>query len=515
MSQHDYDLANQAGAAFRADLNIVLAAIVSQNSGATAPSTTFAYQWWADTTTGLLKIRNAANSAWVTVGDLSLPNLGLRDANVVTVGGTANAITLTKVLPGTALAQGQISYFKATASNSGATTIADSGLAAKNVFFNGAACAGGEIISGESYLVYYDGTQYHLFSSGNSAQMLQLQTNTAFTTAGTSTAYTLTPVPALASYATGKPRYNVQFHAANGASPTMNISGLGVKNLKVYDSSGAKVTPAAGAFALNMIADVLYDGTDIVVLNQLPTTATRKIETISASVSSNALTLTLNPTTLDFRSSTLSSGTVNTRSVPSAISLTVASGATLGTANGVAARLAVLALDNAGTVELAVSNLNGGVNLDETTLISTTALSGSSNSASVIYSTTARTNVSFRVVGFIDITETTAGTWATAATTIQGYGGQACSGFAGIGYGQTWQTVTRTSGTTYYNTTGRPIIFCPMGPANVTISVTINGYSFQNIVSSNANTVVQPFIVSPGASYSHTTTGTVTVAELR
>jgi hypothetical protein len=77
MAQHDYDIANQAGAAFRSDLNSALSAIVSNNSGATAPSTTFAYQWWADTTTGLLKVRNAANSAWVTVGTLASANLGL------------------------------------------------------------------------------------------------------------------------------------------------------------------------------------------------------------------------------------------------------------------------------------------------------------------------------------------------------------------------------------------------------------------------------------------------------
>jgi len=36
-----------------------------------------AYMWWADTTTGLLKIRNAANTAWVTVGTLATENLGL------------------------------------------------------------------------------------------------------------------------------------------------------------------------------------------------------------------------------------------------------------------------------------------------------------------------------------------------------------------------------------------------------------------------------------------------------
>jgi hypothetical protein len=77
VAQHDYIIANQSGAAFRSDLNNGLAAIVSQNSGAAQPSTTYAYQWWADTTTGLLKIRNAANSAWITVGTLADANLGL------------------------------------------------------------------------------------------------------------------------------------------------------------------------------------------------------------------------------------------------------------------------------------------------------------------------------------------------------------------------------------------------------------------------------------------------------
>lgn len=75
----DYSLANQSGANFRSELNSILAAVVSQNSGSTAPSTTYAYQWWIDTgvSPALLKIRNAANDAWITVGDVTATNLGL------------------------------------------------------------------------------------------------------------------------------------------------------------------------------------------------------------------------------------------------------------------------------------------------------------------------------------------------------------------------------------------------------------------------------------------------------
>jgi hypothetical protein len=80
MSQStDYVLSNQSGANFRAELNSILAAIVSQNSGSTAPTTTYAYQLWIDTSTSpaLLKLRNGANNGFITIGDVTAANLGL------------------------------------------------------------------------------------------------------------------------------------------------------------------------------------------------------------------------------------------------------------------------------------------------------------------------------------------------------------------------------------------------------------------------------------------------------
>tara|TARA_R110000764_G_scaffold170323_1_gene257354 strand:+ start:960 stop:1742 length:783 start_codon:yes stop_codon:yes gene_type:complete len=77
MSQHDYNVANGTGAAVRADINLALTAIAGANSGGTSPSTTYAFQLWADTTSGSLKIRNGGNSAWIVVGALANPNLGL------------------------------------------------------------------------------------------------------------------------------------------------------------------------------------------------------------------------------------------------------------------------------------------------------------------------------------------------------------------------------------------------------------------------------------------------------
>ena len=185
-----------------------------------------------------------------------------------------------------------------------------------------------------------------------------------------------------------------------------------------------------------------------------------KIAGITATTGSGAMTITLNPTTLDFRSTTLTTGVPVTRTVSSPISLVVPSTATLGTVSAIQSRIIVLAIDNAGTVELACVNLSGGSQLDETNIINTTLIAAASNSASLYYSTTARTGVAYRVVGYIDSTQTTAGTWAQTLT-VQGQGGNALAAMSSLGYGQTLQKhgtdITRAAGTTYTNTTGKPI----------------------------------------------------------
>ena len=68
MAQHDYTINNQTFPSYRTDHNNSLSAIASNNSGATEPSTTYAYQWWYDTSSNALKIRNADNDAWITIG---------------------------------------------------------------------------------------------------------------------------------------------------------------------------------------------------------------------------------------------------------------------------------------------------------------------------------------------------------------------------------------------------------------------------------------------------------------
>lgn len=243
------------------------------------------------------------------------------------------------------------------------------------------------------------------------------------------------------------------------------------------------------------------------------------IKSISASVASSALTISASALSLDFRSTTLTSGTITTVAGTPA-NLVVPSTATLGTTNAIQSRLIVLALNNAGTIELAVVNIAGGNDLTETGLISTTAISAAATSASVIYSTTARTSVAYRVIGYIESTQATAGTWATTPSTIQGCGGQALTAMSSLGYGQTWQLPTRALSTTYYNTTGRPIQVSvqPLANTSNTSTVVVNGVTICSYVSNASGGDVPgvQFIVPPNASYSATSIiGLGVWAELR
>lgn len=302
------------------------------------------------------------------------------------------------------------------------------------------------------------------------------------------------------------------------------------------------------------------------------------IQPITASVATSALTCTLNPTILNFRSTPLTSGTVNTVSIASAISVTVPSGALMATVSAQQSRLVLVALYDGGTPVLGVTSTVGGENLDETTLLTSTAIAttctftgaiavttgiltlsatgtgtlalgmsitgtgvpsgtyvkalltgtlgaaGSTYSTNIttavasttisgsagigVYTTAAVTASPFRVVGYVESTQATAGTWATAPSTIQGQGGQALAAMSSLGYGQTWQVVTgsRAQTTTYYNTTGSPIFITIFtNTAGGTSTLIVNGVVINTVASGGIygyNNLIG--IIPPNASYSAT-----------
>ena len=90
MAQHDYVIDNSTGANVRADINSALQAIVTNNSGSSAPSATFPFMLFADSAAGTMKIRNAADNAFIELfqldgtftledGSASTPALAFRD----------------------------------------------------------------------------------------------------------------------------------------------------------------------------------------------------------------------------------------------------------------------------------------------------------------------------------------------------------------------------------------------------------------------------------------------------
>ena len=68
MSQHDLNIANQTAPNTRSDINNALQALGSNNSGSSAPSTTYANMHWYDTSSNILKQRSEANDAWISIG---------------------------------------------------------------------------------------------------------------------------------------------------------------------------------------------------------------------------------------------------------------------------------------------------------------------------------------------------------------------------------------------------------------------------------------------------------------
>ncbi|RVJ23795.1 phage tail protein [Sinorhizobium medicae] len=64
MAQHDQIIADAAGLAFRNDINAALAALFSSSSGAAEPTVKAAGQLWFNSTSGVLQVRNSANTAW-------------------------------------------------------------------------------------------------------------------------------------------------------------------------------------------------------------------------------------------------------------------------------------------------------------------------------------------------------------------------------------------------------------------------------------------------------------------
>lgn len=158
----------------------------------------------------------------------------------------------------------------------------------------------------------------------------------------------------------------------------------------------------------------------------------------TCSVGSSALTIALKrrdgsdpstdqPVRIAFRNVTAGTGDYSILKVTAATSLVVSSGSTLGMTSAVLARLWIVGFNDAGTFRLGIYNPVGSASIiapNDDQLNSSTAEGGAggADSAQTYYTGSAVSAKAMRILGYIECTEATAGTWATAPSKIQLYG---------------------------------------------------------------------------------------------
>lgn len=142
------------------------------------------------------------------------------------------------------------------------------------------------------------------------------------------------------------------------------------------------------------------------------------------SVATNALTITvttkdgkvptaINPVRCSFQSASGSTAAHTLRYLTSTLAITVPSGATLGHVSAKDQYVWVYLIDDAGVIDMAVS---GVFPFDTGSTQSPTAIDGTSDTGTALYSVLAHTSKKIRLIGRLLVNETTAGTWAAVPT---------------------------------------------------------------------------------------------------
>lgn len=283
------------------------------------------------------------------------------------------------------------------------------------------------------------------FSLADLGSNAQTQATTAFTTAGAAPNFTLTPVPAPAAL-TANLRLRVKFHAAGAGSDVINIAGLGNKSLKQFDLTGAKV---AANIRANQLADIEYDGADLIVLDPLPTGLGSFLVSIGVS------------TTLTFQD--------------------VGKSFIGGSATAFTLTLPLASACQAGS-RISFQNFNSGV--------MTIARQGTDN----INNGQSNTSIPLGIGGILEVECLPSGQWYVTK-------------MSGLGVDQRWQSMGRAFSTTFTNTTGKPIAL-NVEINNGTLSILVDGAE-QWYSASNATFISGFTIVPPGSTYQVISTGSL------
>lgn len=238
--------------------------------------------------------------------------------------------------------------------------------------------------------------------------------------------------------------------ATNTGAATMTVNGFG-SSPAFRKPSGSGMTALTGSEIVSgQPTYVMYDGTyfNLVSPTSLPIGAAQLQNSalsfgmpvnlqINATVGSNQLTVAIkgldgndpsgtNAVLVPFRNVTIASGQPTIVSLQTALSMTVNSTNTMGCVSGQMCRLWVVLFNNGGTAAIGLFNALSGTNIapiNEAALQSSASGTTGGSSAQTYYaSTSSITSKSIRIIGYIDIQQVTAGTWASGPTYIQLFG---------------------------------------------------------------------------------------------
>lgn len=222
--------------------------------------------------------------ATTSVNGTPIVSSWLDDVNTNTytiLGAIAGTNAITGTGPSTvtvAYPRGVAFRFLPVANNTGAVTINISGLGIRNVTKQGAnPLAAGDLVAGSWAYIAYDNTQFQLINPQGPLDA----TDTYITTAGTSTAYTLPVVGNFTRFSGNAVK--MIFHTTNtSTTPTLDVDGTGAAAIKVMSTTGVKIDPIVGAFAANIPATAIWDGTNWLVSPEYPSGRLLNVQSFTA-----------------------------------------------------------------------------------------------------------------------------------------------------------------------------------------------------------------------------------------
>lgn len=199
-------------------------------------------------------------------GDAATALEANKSARAYTVCSTAEATTAkTADLDGYYLAPGQTVYVKFANAVPASATLNINGSGATAIYKNGKPIVAGDIPAGTIAALVYNGSTYDLL-------------NAAVSSAGVIYAEAAGTSAVIASTATGSPskieagdRFSIHFENEVSAGGTLNLNGTGAKPIINNYTASAIVQ---GDIPADYIGDIMFDGTNFVLLNPLVVSGT-------------------------------------------------------------------------------------------------------------------------------------------------------------------------------------------------------------------------------------------------